>query len=57
VAAAISPRLTRENFRPVLLWRGKVPFDARASASVDVPLSDALTLVQARRHRAGDGSQ
>lgn len=35
--------LNRENFQPVLLWRGKVPLDARGQARVDVPLSDALT--------------
>lgn len=35
--------LNRENFQPVLLWRGKVPLDAQGSAQVDVPLSDALT--------------
>ncbi len=35
--------LNRENFQPVLLWKGKVPLDAQGRASVDVPLSDALT--------------
>lgn len=35
--------LNRENFQPVLLWRGKVPLDAQGRANVDVPLSDALT--------------
>ncbi|MCP3730455.1 MG2 domain-containing protein [Sphingomonas sp. MG17] len=35
--------LNRENFQPVLLWKGKVPLDAQGQASVDVPLSDALT--------------
>ncbi len=35
--------LNRENFQPVLLWKGKVPLDAQGRARVDVPLSDALT--------------
>lgn len=38
-AAAIN----RENFQPVLLWRGHVPLDAQGRARVAVPLSDALT--------------
>jgi uncharacterized protein YfaS (alpha-2-macroglobulin family) len=35
--------LNRENFQPVLLWRGHVPLDAQGRARVQVPLSDALT--------------
>ena len=35
--------LNRENFEPVLLWRGRVPLDANGRATVPVPLSDALT--------------
>lgn len=35
--------LNRENFQPVLLWRGRVPLDAQGRARVAVPLSDALT--------------
>jgi uncharacterized protein YfaS (alpha-2-macroglobulin family) len=35
--------VNRENFQPVLLWRGRVPLDANGSARVTVPLSDALT--------------
>jgi alpha-2-macroglobulin len=35
--------LNRENFQPVLLWRGRVALDARGRARVAVPLSDALT--------------
>lgn len=35
--------LNRENFQPVLLWRGHVPLDATGRARVAVPLSDALT--------------
>jgi alpha-2-macroglobulin len=35
--------LNRENFQPVLLWRGRVPLDANGRARVAVPLSDALT--------------
>ncbi|MDZ3830771.1 MAG: MG2 domain-containing protein [Sphingopyxis sp.] len=35
--------LTREDFRPVLLWKGRVPLDAKGRAVVDVPLSDNLS--------------
>lgn len=35
--------LTREDFRPVLLWKGRVPLDAKGRATVDVPLSDNLS--------------
>lgn len=35
--------LNRENFQPVLLWRGKVPLDANGQARVTVPLSDSLS--------------
>ncbi|MEI9850206.1 MAG: alpha-2-macroglobulin family protein [Sphingomonas sp.] len=35
--------LNRENFQPVLLWKGKVDLDANGRARVQVPLSDALT--------------
>ena len=35
--------LNRENFQPVLLWRGRVPLDGNGRARVAVPLSDALT--------------
>jgi len=35
--------LNRENFQPVLLWRGRVPLDAQGRARVAVPLSDALS--------------
>ncbi len=35
--------LNRENFQPVLLWRGTLPLDAQGRARVAVPLSDALT--------------
>src|SRR3546814_2431678 len=35
--------LTREDFRPVLLWKGHVPLDAKGRATVDVPLSDNLS--------------
>ncbi|HMQ18867.1 MAG TPA: MG2 domain-containing protein [Sphingopyxis sp.] len=35
--------LTREDFRPVLLWQGRVPLDARGRATVEVPLSDNLS--------------
>ncbi|MES2441627.1 MAG: MG2 domain-containing protein [Pseudomonadota bacterium] len=35
--------LNRENFQPVLLWKGKLDLDANGHAQVKVPLSDALT--------------
>ena len=35
--------LNRENFQPVLLWRGTVPLDGQGRARIRVPLSDALT--------------
>ncbi|MFS0774011.1 alpha-2-macroglobulin family protein [Sphingomonas sp. 1P08PE] len=35
--------LNRENFQPVLLWRGRVALDAQGRARVAVPLSDALS--------------
>lgn len=35
--------LNRENFQPVLLWRGHVPLDAQGRAALSVPLSDALS--------------
>ena len=38
-----SAALNRENFQPVLLWRGHVPLDARGRARLAVPISDALS--------------
>ncbi|MBB6124448.1 alpha-2-macroglobulin family protein [Sphingobium subterraneum] len=35
--------INRENFQPVLLWKGHVPLDAQGRASVSVPLSDSLS--------------
>ncbi|MEO8723746.1 MAG: alpha-2-macroglobulin family protein, partial [Sphingobium sp.] len=35
--------LTRQDFRPVLLWKGRVNLDARGHAHIAVPLSDALS--------------
>ncbi len=35
--------LIRENFQPVLLWKGRVALDARGHARVPVALNDALT--------------
>ncbi len=35
--------LNRENFQPVLLWRGRVALDANGRARIPVPLSDALS--------------
>lgn len=41
--AGDSSGLNRENFQPVLLWRGHVPLDAKGQARIAVPLSDALS--------------
>jgi len=35
--------VNRENFQPVLLWKGRVPLDAQGRARVPVTLSDALS--------------
>jgi uncharacterized protein YfaS (alpha-2-macroglobulin family) len=35
--------LTRADFRPVLLWRGRVKLDADGRAVIDVPLADSLS--------------
>ena len=35
--------LNRENFQPVLLWKGRVALDANGHAQVPVPLNDALS--------------
>lgn len=35
--------LNRENFQPVLLWRGRVALDAQGRARVPVPLNDSLS--------------
>jgi alpha-2-macroglobulin len=35
--------LAREDFRPMLLWKGRVALDAKGRATVDVPLSDNLS--------------
>jgi len=35
--------LAREDFRPMLLWKGRVPLDAKGRATIDVPLSDSLS--------------
>ena len=40
---ADSAALNRENFQPVLLWKGRVALDAQGRAVVPVPLNDALT--------------
>ncbi|TKD53348.1 alpha-2-macroglobulin family protein [Sphingomonas baiyangensis] len=54
--------LNRENFQPVLLWRGRVPLDAQGRAAVAVPLSDALSsfrlvaIATAGADRFGTGS-
>jgi uncharacterized protein YfaS (alpha-2-macroglobulin family) len=35
--------VNREDFRPVLLWRGRVPLDGQGRARLAVPLSDSLS--------------
>ncbi|HEY1604286.1 MAG TPA: MG2 domain-containing protein [Allosphingosinicella sp.] len=35
--------LTRADFRPVLLWKGRVPLDAEGRAFLTVPLADSLS--------------
>ena len=35
--------LARENFQPMLLWKGRVALDAKGRATIDVPLSDNLS--------------
>lgn len=35
--------LTRQDFRPVLLWKGRVALDANGHARIAVPLSEALS--------------
>ncbi len=49
--------LNRENFQPVLLWRGTVPLNAQGQAVVDVPLSDALTAFKLVAVAVGDNGQ
>ena len=48
--------LNRENFQPVLLWKGKVALDAQGRARVAVPMSDALSAFKLVAI-ATDGSQ
>ncbi len=38
-----SSALNRENFQPVVLWKGRVALDDRGRARIAVPLSDALS--------------
>ena len=35
--------LAREDFRPMLLWKGRVALDAKGRATIDVPLSESLS--------------
>jgi len=35
--------LTRSDFKPVLLWKGRVKLDARGRATLDVPFADSLS--------------
>jgi uncharacterized protein YfaS (alpha-2-macroglobulin family) len=54
--------VNREDFRPVLLWKGRVPLDAQGRARLTVPLSDALSsfklvaIASAGADRFGTGS-
>lgn len=48
--------LTREDFRPVLLWKGRVALDSKGRATVEVPLSDNLSAFRLVAI-ATDGSQ
>ncbi|AGH49604.1 alpha-2-macroglobulin domain-containing protein [Sphingomonas sp. MM-1] len=54
--------VNREDFRPVLLWKGRVPLDPQGRAKVAVPLSDALSsfrlvaIATAGADRFGTGS-
>ena len=36
-------QVNREDFRPMLLWRGRVPLDANGRARIAVPLADSLS--------------
>jgi uncharacterized protein YfaS (alpha-2-macroglobulin family) len=36
-------QVNREDFRPVLLWKGRVPLDTNGMARIAVPLSDSLS--------------
>lgn len=36
-------QVTRELFDTLLLWKGRVPLDARGDATLEIPLNDALT--------------
>jgi len=36
-------QMNREDFRPVLLWKGRVPLDPSGRARIAVPLSDSLS--------------
>jgi alpha-2-macroglobulin len=55
-------QVNREDFRPVLLWKGRVPLDAQGRAQMSVPLSDALSsfklvaIASAGADRFGTGS-
>ncbi len=55
-------QVNREDFRPVLLWKGRVPLDAQGRAQMSVPLSDALSsfklvaIASAGPDRFGTGS-
>lgn len=55
-------QINREDFRPVLLWKGRVPLDAQGRARIAVPLSDALSsfklvaIATAGADRFGTGS-
>jgi alpha-2-macroglobulin len=55
-------QVNREDFQPVLLWKGRVPLDPQGRARLNVPLSDALSsfrlvaIASAGPDRFGTGS-
>ncbi|MCW4462141.1 MG2 domain-containing protein [Sphingomonas sp. BT-65] len=49
--------LNRENFQPVLLWKGKVPIGTDGQARLQVPLSDALSSFKLVAIALGEGGQ
>ncbi len=40
---ADTANMTRDDFRPVLLWKGRVALDAKGRAQVSVPMADSLS--------------
>ncbi len=40
---ADTANMTRDDFRPVLLWKGRVALDAKGRAQISVPIADSLS--------------